>query len=299
MQNIYTTNGTAQVTQTAQATETAQATQTAQTQFYGTAGGKAGNVKYDAFALGQVSAEQGLEDIETIKQRTRDDYVALFKRTEQRTARATLQMCRVVYEARQTLAEHDFADFCTAVGYKDDSSVIRKFCAIGKLQPRLIKHADLMPFEWSKIYQLTQIPAQLFEQYVENKTDFRGLKSKDIKELVSATQPKRETFETLLPRDKDSRNFMFAKLSFDKAFVDAMDWRAVKKALAEVESRLPVKVQFVAAAEQAYRATVMHRYNAAKEAAAKVENDAEQWDFGAEAQGFTVGIVSTEDVDAA
>ena len=255
----------------------------AQTSYYGTAGADAGHVRYDAFAAGQLSAEQGLADIETIKPRSRDQYVALFKKTEERTARATLQMCRVAYEAQQSLQEHEFADFCAAVGYKDTSAVIRKFCAIGKLQPRLVEHAAFMPHEWTKIYTLTQIPAQLFESYVAEGKDFRGLTGKQLKQLVDATQPATKQLSTLLPRDKDSKNFVFAKLLFDKTFVDAYDWRAVKKALAEVESRLPVKVQFVTAAEQAYQKTVAHRYTQAKQNARDVEFKPALWDYGTEA----------------
>ena len=255
----------------------------AQTSYYGTAGADAGHVRYDAFAAGQLSAEHGLADIETIKPRSRDQYVALFKKTEERTARATLQMCRVVYEAQQSLQEHEFADFCGAVGYKDTSSVIRKFCAIGKLQPRLVEHAAFMPHEWTKIYTLTQIPVQLFESYVAEGKDFRGLTGKQLKQLVDATQPATKQLSTLLPRDKDSKNFVFAKLLFDKTFVDAYDWRAVKKALAEVESRLPVKVQFVTAAEQAYQKTVAHRYTQAKQNARDVEFKPALWDYGTEA----------------
>jgi hypothetical protein len=270
---------------TTAAIETAAANTTTEnvTSYYGTAGADAGNVRYDPFAPGQVSAAQGLGDIETIKPRSRDQYVALFKKTEERTARATLQMCRVVYEAHQSLEEYDFADFCAAVGYKDDSSVIRKFCAIGKLQPRLVNHAAFMPPEWTKIYMLTQMPAQFFESYVNDGMDFRGLTGKQLKALVDATRPQVKQLSLLLPKDKDSNNFVFAKLLFDKTFVDAYDWRAVKKALAEIESRLPIKVQFVAAAEQAYQNTVKHRYTQARENAKDVEFKPALWDYGTEA----------------
>jgi hypothetical protein len=267
----------------ATSTHAAVETPQAQTCYFGTSGAKAGTVQYDPFAPNQVSAAHALEDFEVIKPRSRDQYVAIFKRTEQRTALATLQMCRVVYEAKQTLAEHEFADFCTAVGYKDDSSVIRKFCVIGKLQPRLIQHAAFMPYEWSKIYTLTQFPARLFEQFVEQKRDFRALSGKELKQLVAATQPEHKSLEPLLPRDQDSGKFVFAKLMFTKAFVDAYDWRAVKKALAEVESRLPIRVQFVSAAEQAYAHTITHRYNAAKDNAKDVEFKPALWDYGTEA----------------
>ena len=256
---------------------------TAVTSYYGTSGDTAGNIKYDPFAPNQVAAQHALNDVQTIKPRTRDEYVGLFKRTEERTARATLQMCRVVYEAQQSLEEHEFADFCTTVGYKDTSATIRKFCAIGKLQPRLVQHAGFMPHEWSKIYVLTQLPAKLFEDYVEQQQDFRGLTAKQLKALVDATKPEQKTLDTLLPRDKDSNNFVFARLMFDKTFVDAYDWRAVRKALAEIESRLPIKVQLTAAADAAYQQTVVHRYNEAKDNAKDIEFKPALWDYGIEA----------------
>lgn len=253
------------------------------TTYYGTSGDTAGTVLYDPFAPNQLSAAHALADVETIKPRSRDQYIALFKRTEQRTALATLQMCRVVYEAKQTLAVHEFADFCSSIGYKDNSAVIRKFTVIGKLQPRLVQHAAFMPHEWSKIYTLTQIPARLFEDFVEGQRDFRSLSGKELKELVAATQPQRKSLETLLPKDKDSSLFVFARIQFTKKFVDAYDWRAVKKALAEVESRLPIRVQFVAAAEEAYKQTITHRYTQAKQNAKDVEFKPALWDYGTEA----------------
>ena len=267
---------------------------TAVTSYYGTAGKTAGNIKYDPFAPHQVAAEHALNDIDTIKPRDRDQYVALFKRTEERTARATLQMCRVVYEAHQSLEVHEFADFCVAVGHKDNSATVRKFCAIGKLQPRLEQHAALMPHEWSKIYILTQIPAKLFEQFIESQRDFRALTAKDLKELVAATKPEHKTLEPLLAKDKDSKNFVFARLMFDKTFVDAHDWRAVKKALAEVESRLPIKVRLTAAAETAYAQTVTHRYNQAKEHAKDVDLKPALWDYGIEAAQDNLQVTVAE-----
>jgi hypothetical protein len=146
-----------------------------------------------------------------------------------------------------------------------------------------VQHAEFMPHEWSKIYTLTQIPARLFEQFVDDQRDFRSLSGKELKQLVAATQPERKSLEKLLPKDKDSENFVFARLMFTKKLVDAYDWRAVKKALAEVESRLPIKVQFVAAAEEAYKQTITHRYTQAKQNAKDVEFKPALWDYGTEA----------------
>jgi hypothetical protein len=191
-------------------------------------------------------------------------------------------MCRVTYEAKNTLSDCDFSDFCKAVGYTDDSSVIRKFCSIGKVQPRLMKHAEQLPSEWSKIYTITQIPARAFEDLAEDGYDFRKLKGKDLTAFVEATR-QQQSIEKLLPRDKDSREFVVGKVLFTKPFVDAYDWRAVKKALAEVESRLPIRLQFSSEADAAYEQTKTMRYNEAKKVARDVEFQPSKWDYGTEA----------------
>ena len=247
-----------------------------------TLGADVTTVKYNPFEPNQASLERGYDAEENIKPRSRDQYVELFQHTEKRTAIATLTMCRVTYEAKKTLSDCDFSDFCKAIGYKDDSPTIRKFCAIGKVQPRLMQFAHQLPHEWSKIYTITQMPARAFEIYAEDGYDFRDLKGKDLDALLSATrQPKR--IVELLPRDKDSRAFVVAKVLFTTPVVDAYDWRAAKKAFAEIESRLPIRIQFVQAADVAYEHTKTQRYNQAKKVARDVEFQPSKWDFGTEA----------------
>ena len=247
-----------------------------------TVGTSVAEVTYDRFALNQSSVERDYAATEVIKPRTRDQYVSLFKYTEKRTAMVTLQMCRVVYEAKKSLDECDFSDFCTAVGYKDTSAAIRKFQSIGKVQPRLVLYAEQLPSEWSKIYTITQIPARTFEIYAKDGYDFRNLTGKDLTALLDATR-QQKPIEAFLPREEDSRQFVFAKVLFTKPTVDAYDWRAAKKALAEIESRLPVRVQWVSAAETAYEHTKTLRYNEAKKSMREAEFQPSKWDFGAEA----------------
>lgn len=239
-------------------------------------------MSYDPFALNQSSVEREYPATEIIKPRSRDQYVDLFKRTEKRTAIATLQMCRVVYEAKKSLEECDFSDFCKAIGYNDDSAVIRKFSAIGKVQPRLVQYAEQLPSEWSKIYTITQIPARTFEIYADDGYDFRTLTGKDLNGLLQATR-QQKPIQAFLPRELDSRQFVFAKVMFTNVAVDAYDWRAAKKALAEIESRLPIRVQFVTEANAAYEHTKSLRYNEAKKIARDVEFQPSKWDYGTEA----------------
>ena len=248
-----------------------------------TAGEYVGKVRYNVYAPGQRSMESDYADIEVIKPRSRDQYISLFRGTEKRTAQATLRMCRVVYEAKQTLDECDFRDFCVAIGYSDTSSAIRKFCAIGKLHPRLVQYADQLPHEWSKIYKITQIPARAFELIVNGDTDFRYLRGRDLQELVDTTTNHRKRLDMILAPENDSRKKPIAKVEFTKPMIDAYDWRAVQKAFAEIETRLPVRIKMDPKAEQMYEQLKDKRYNAAKQNARDAEFKPALWDYGEEA----------------
>ena len=106
-----------------------------------------------------LSLERSVESDETLKKHDRSFYVSAFKVGVEKTARATLDMCRVVFEANQVLDAYDFEKFCGEIEIRSGSSTIRKFIAIGRVYPRFINHADQLPIAWTNIYLLTQIPA--------------------------------------------------------------------------------------------------------------------------------------------
>ena len=98
-----------------------------------------------------ISLQAATPDDTNIVKLTRDEYVGLYQKREAATAEATLAMCRVVYEAKQVLNSADFQTFCKKIGQRDEGSTIRKFIAIGKVQPRLIAFANQLPVAWSNI----------------------------------------------------------------------------------------------------------------------------------------------------
>ena len=58
------------------------------------------------------------------------EYAKQFKVQAKKTAEGVLEMARVVFDARK-LGTADFEVFCSEVGYKSDSSTIRKLKSIG------------------------------------------------------------------------------------------------------------------------------------------------------------------------
>ena len=229
----------------------------------------------------KISIANFTEEDKDIITRTRTEYVGAFKAGMKRTAMSVLATCRVVYEAKRALSVADFADFCSDIGYKDISPAIRKFIAIGKLYPRLIHAVDRLPDSWTSIYDITQIPAAAFEKVLSDKGSFRHIKGSDLRKLINEAKP-RTTIGSLLPSDKDTGGLTFGKLQFTK-HPDLVDWRAMRKALAEIESRLPVKFIVSQKAHMEWEKGRDEVYEKAKADDAGNEFKPDTWDFGREA----------------
>lgn len=241
-----------------------------------------------------LSVERSIAEDTTLVKHDRAHYVAAFKQGVEKTARATLEMCRVVYEARQALDNYQFENFCKEVGYRDSSSTIRKFIAIGKVYPRFIQYADQLPCAWTTIYQITQIPADDFDAYLKRGKRLDDLKGKRLAELTKKTLDANDVTKPLV-YDSDVGGHVFAKMVATKK-IDDKDWRAIEKALNEMAARLPVRFvvprAFVAVVEEAR----LRRYEQSKKHYKGQEYKPDTWDMGEEANAV---LPRTEPVVAA
>ena len=101
-----------------------------------------------------------------------------------KTAQSTVEMCRVVFEAKEELSRDEFSNFCTDIGHKGEDSTVRKYLAIGAAYERLIQYADKLPNSWTSIYTITQIPSETFNALGQVGESFAKLSGKQIKALV-------------------------------------------------------------------------------------------------------------------
>ena len=215
------------------------------------------------------------------------EYTSLFKKAEERSAREILMMCRVVYEASKSLNSALFHDFCKKIGYRDESSTIRKQIVIGKLQPRLIMHAEALPATWTGIYMITQIPAQIFENMMNGKHSFKDMPVSKIRGFIDDIELRRNINKYVPPKvytkEEKERNavqtFSLATVFFTK-FPDDLDWAAVKKALLEVEANLPIKVHFSENMSKTFDLRKVARYKKIKEEQKTLIYNPEKWDMG-------------------
>lgn len=219
-----------------------------------------------------------VEDEDNITPKSRKEYVFWFKAQQRKSARATLEMCRTAYEASKSLTESDFASFCMDIGYKDDSSTIRKFVAIGKVYPRLIDYAEKLPVAWTSIYMLTQIPADDFERCIKDNFAFNKLTGSELQALVDKTKDVNNLISPF-KQDKKQMAYPVAKVYFTKR-PDDIDFRLLQKALEEVQARLPIKFQFIGEQVKVFKKRAEQRYEKVKQEGDKAAVKPSEWDYG-------------------
>lgn len=218
------------------------------------------------------------EEDEKIEAKGRQVYVWYFKAHQRRTSVASLQMCRVVYEANKCLTDYEFDEFCKNIGYVPKSSTIRKFLVIGKVYPRLIKYADQLPAAWTSIYALTQMPADDFERCIEDGYPLCDLSTSEIDAMVKRT---RSVANLMSPfkRDKKDNSFCVARVFFTKE-MDDVDLRLLQKAFDEIGARLPVKLRIEKKVEEMHKERALQRYEALKQEAPDAAVKPADWDYG-------------------
>lgn len=120
----------------------------------------------------------------TVYMSERDKFKAEFNSWSKKTAQATLEMCRVVYEAKKELGSQDFLKFCNEIGRKGEDATVRKYLRIGEKYDKFYQYADLLPNSWTSIYEITQLPSELFEALIVTENSMANMTGEQIKKLM-------------------------------------------------------------------------------------------------------------------
>jgi hypothetical protein len=118
----------------------------------------------------------------------KEQFVQDFHSCAKKTAQATLEMCKVVYDAKYALTKDNFDSFCREIGQKSSDPTIRKYIAIGEKYDDFINYADRIPNAWTTIYNLTLIDSNTFLALVTANENFATMTAKKIKLLINSSK---------------------------------------------------------------------------------------------------------------
>jgi len=107
-----------------------------------------------------------------------------------KTAQSTVEMCRVVFEAKNLLSKDEYKSFLNEIGHKNENSTIRKYLAIGERYEKFVQYTNLLPNSWTSIYTLTQLPSETFDALALTETDMSMMSGKEIKSLIDSSKQK-------------------------------------------------------------------------------------------------------------
>ena len=143
--------------------------------------------------LGQIRVfETENEIVVTHYVSARERFFSEYSKFAVKTAQSTVEMCRVIYEAKESLDKSEYASFLKDIGRKSEDSTIRKYLAIGKRYDDLIACTNLLPSSWTSIHVITQIPADSFMAMVatgESMANLTGAQIKLLRGNDSSTKP--------------------------------------------------------------------------------------------------------------
>lgn len=116
------------------------------------------------------------------------EYANQFKVQAKKTAEGVLEMARVVFDAKQ-LGTADFEVFCSEVGYKSDSSTIRKLASIGKQYLVLSSRSKSLPTSWTTLYQVSRLTAEMIDQKISEGVITPNLDGKGLAVRLGLSEP--------------------------------------------------------------------------------------------------------------
>ncbi len=116
------------------------------------------------------------------------EYANQFKVQAKKTAEGVLEMARVVFDAKQ-LGTADFEVFCSEVGYKSDSSTIRKLKSIGEKYQFLLSRSKSLPTSWTTLYQVSRLTAEVIDQKINEGVITPNLDGKGLAARLGLAEP--------------------------------------------------------------------------------------------------------------
>lgn len=84
-----------------------------------------------------------------------------------KTAESVLRMGKVVSDMKAKGIKSEFEKFCELIGYKSESSTIRKFIQIGSKYDQLIANADKLPNTWTTVYHIATMSDDSFASKID------------------------------------------------------------------------------------------------------------------------------------
>lgn len=97
-----------------------------------------------------------------------DKYTERYRSFSKKSASSTLEIAKIIEQAKEDLVDRDFQKFCEIVKIDISDSTLRKMNIIARNAARFESCLERMPASWTTIYKLASIDAAKFEKLVDD-----------------------------------------------------------------------------------------------------------------------------------
>lgn len=119
-------------------------------------------------------------NVNTNETKTIMSCVTEFNGYARKTVDGTLEMSRVVRDARNLDGKKGFEEFCEQIGFEKRSSTIKKLQCIGKKYEFLNEIKDSLPSNWTTLYQISRIENDQISDLIQTKVIHPNMTGKEI-----------------------------------------------------------------------------------------------------------------------
>lgn len=92
-----------------------------------------------------------------------EEFVNRYQKSYSKTIDSMLELSRVVAEAKSLLCKPEFSQFCSSVGLKSRSTIV-KMTSIGEKYSALKEYKSKLPSNWTTVYQLSRLSSDKIDE---------------------------------------------------------------------------------------------------------------------------------------
>lgn len=119
-----------------------------------------------------------------------EELIERYRHWTKKSAQAVIEKASAFSDAEMLSDEDEIERFYREIGYRRDDATSKKYRQIGSRRSRFIQNIDLMPDDWTTIYELAKLEDDQFQKLVDDKVLHQKVTMGAIAKHLEAATPR-------------------------------------------------------------------------------------------------------------
>ena len=117
------------------------------------------------------------------------DLINRYWHWSRKSAEAIIEKASAFFDAENLSDDDERETFYREVGYNRDDSTSKKYRRIGSRRSRLMPYLDILPDDWTTIYELAKLEDDQFQKLIDDRVLHPKVAMRDIAQHLAAVTP--------------------------------------------------------------------------------------------------------------